>query len=91
MITPSLLAGLQTRGQDMEGFGSHKRGPIQWLDVGRTGRWNDRKLDLKLVRWRGRKEILAGTLKRRPPRIGESTTRWPIPTGLNNAGLDLRC
>ena len=75
----------------MEGFGSPERGPIQGVDGGRRGRWNDRRLDLKLVQWREREGLFAGTLKRRSPRIGESMSCWPIPTGLNTSGLDLRC
>ena len=75
MIKPLLLAGPEARGEGMEEFGSPERGPIHWLDVGRRGRGNDRQLDLKLVWWRERQGLFAGTLKRRSPRIGESTTR----------------
>ena len=44
MITPSLLAGPQMRGKDMEGFGLPDRCSIHRLDVGRRG--GKRKLDI---------------------------------------------
>ena len=77
MVTPSLLADPQTGAEDMEWFRSPKRGPIHWVDVGRMGRRNQSKLDIKLVRQRQREGLLAGTLQRRSPRIGESMTCLP--------------
>ena len=77
MVTPSLLADPQTGAEDMEWFRSPKRGPIHWVDVGRMGRRNQSKLDIKLVRQRQREALLAGTLKRKSLRIGESMACCP--------------